>query len=72
MSEKKAAYLGDGAYVEGHGSCEVRIYTSDGITETNEIFLEPQAIAKLNKFADRLWKPLEVIAHHEMKKEWEK
>ena len=67
MSEKQATYLGDGVYAEDD-SCQIMLYTGNG----NEIFLEPQAIAKLNKFADRLWKPLEVIAHHEMMKEWEK
>ena len=73
MSDKQATYLGDGVYAQGHGSCEVRIYTSDGITETNSIYLEPQSIDRLNNFVKNLWKkPLDVIAHHELKKEWEK
>jgi hypothetical protein len=72
MSEKQATYLGDGVYAEDDAYCQIRLYTSNGITVTNEIFLEPQAIDRLNKFANSLWNPIKVVAHHELKKEWEK
>jgi hypothetical protein len=38
MKENKI-YLGDGLYAEYDG-LQVRLYTSDGIRETNEVFLE--------------------------------
>jgi len=71
MSEKKAAYLGDGVYAE-EDVYGIRLYASNGIKISNEIFLDPQSIHKLIKFTDLLWKPEQVVAHHELKKEWEK
>jgi len=72
MSEKKATYLGDGVYAEEDSYItQIRLYTSNGVKVTNEIFLEPQSIHKLIKFTDLLWKPEQVVAHHELKKEWE-
>jgi len=72
MSEKKAAYLGDGVYAEEDYAQQIRLYTSNGIKVTNEIYLEPMILEQLVKFAQRVWKPEQVVAHHELKKEWEK
>jgi len=37
-------YLGDGAYVEYDGF-QVRLYTSNGIEVTNEVYLEPAVLS---------------------------
>lgn len=47
------AYLGDGAYVEDEDGL-LRIYTSDGISDTNEVFLGAQEWASLVDFVKRL------------------
>lgn len=52
MSELKE-YIGDGAYVDFNGH-DIRIYTSDGVTETNEIFLERFVYEALKRFIDRV------------------
>ena len=45
-------YLGDGAYAEtGHWPGQVRVYTSDGISSTNEVFLEIDMIDQLHAWA---------------------
>jgi hypothetical protein len=46
-------YLGDGAYVEWDGN-QFRLFTTNGVIETNEIFMEPFALDALNAFAARL------------------
>ena len=44
-------YLGDGAYVKrGRYPGEVILTTSDGISDTNTIYLEPSAIDTLLQF----------------------
>lgn len=49
MSAIRSAFLGDGAYVEWNGYAFV-LYTSDGITRTNEIYLERPHIRELMAF----------------------
>jgi len=49
MSKLPEVYLGDGAYVEWNGYAFV-LYTSDGISRTNEIYLEPNSAHVLIKF----------------------
>lgn len=49
MPAMKSSYLGDGAYVEWNGYAYV-LYTSDGITRTNEIYLERPHIQELMTF----------------------
>lgn len=51
MSKSKTPkrYLGDGAYVEFVG-CQIRLYTSNGLFETNEVFLETDMIHNLVDF----------------------
>ena len=46
-------YLGDGAYVRWTGYA-FDIFTSNGITETNHVFLEPEHIEVLNRFCKRM------------------
>jgi hypothetical protein len=46
--KKEAKYIGDGVYVEqGAWAGQIRLFTSDGINETNEIFLEPSEMNAL-------------------------
>lgn len=52
--EKSKAYLGDGAYVvvdDRFGRGGLKIFTSNGISVTNEVFLESEGIALLIRFA---------------------
>jgi hypothetical protein len=49
MPERKV-YLGDGAYAEFDGY-SIRLYTSDGINETNNVILEPELVLALQNFA---------------------
>lgn len=42
-------YLGDGAYVEWNGYAFV-VYTTNGISRTNEIYLEPDHMQQLSAF----------------------
>lgn len=57
MKETKI-YLGDAVYCEFDGY-QFRLTTEDGMGPTNEIFLEPQVLDILNKFADKVLKPQE-------------
>ena len=50
---KDEIYLGDGAYVELIGS-SLRIYTSNGIETTNEVWLERREWHALVNFVDGL------------------
>lgn len=45
-------YLGDAAYVEMDGDCVI-ISTSNGITETNKIYLERDSWKALKEFVER-------------------
>jgi len=48
-----AVYLGDGAYAELDDTGGVRIFTSNGVTEENEIFLELPMVGILNRYIER-------------------
>lgn len=50
MSGGAKSYLGDGVYVEAVNGM-VRLTTEDGISVTNEIFLEPEVFQALVKWA---------------------
>lgn len=50
MTTSPKIYLGDGAYVEWNGWAFI-ITTNNGIESTNEIYLEPEHIAALIRFA---------------------
>lgn len=43
-------YLGDGTYAELDASGMIRLFTTDGRTTQNEIFLEPEVYATLEQF----------------------
>ena len=53
MSEKPTDYLGDGLYAEFDGF-QFRLYASDGISVTNEVFLEPEVMRAFIAFAKRV------------------
>jgi len=59
MSESKlpASYLGDGVYVEFTGY-DFRVYTSNGVSETNSIHLELLALRGLINFVRKQGVPL--------------
>lgn len=52
MADENRAYIGDGVYAEFQGF-QIRLYSSDGIRETNEVFLEITALKELIAFAKR-------------------
>lgn len=54
----KKAYLGDGVYAEFEGpSAILKLTTSDGLRETNVIYLEPEVIRDLLEFLTPLYLP---------------
>lgn len=52
---KRKEYLGDGVYAE-HDGYAVVLTTSNGIEQTNRIFLEPEVIRELKKYLSSLEK----------------
>lgn len=48
-------YIGDGAYVEFDGYALI-LTTENGIEVTNTIYLEPDVLDKLNRYADKIRK----------------
>jgi hypothetical protein len=50
----KKAYIGDGVYAEEWEMGGVRLTTEDGYRITNVIVLEPEVIAGLHLWLDRL------------------
>ncbi|HET9253882.1 MAG TPA: hypothetical protein VFO16_01610 [Pseudonocardiaceae bacterium] len=52
-------YIGDGVYAEVTVSHDViRLTTSDGISDTNEIFLDPDIFVALVQFVREAWPTL--------------
>lgn len=49
MTDDKRVYLGDGVYASFDG-CQVWIWTSDGISDSRQIALEPNVIQSLVAF----------------------
>lgn len=49
MNDKQ--YLGDGVYVEMDDGM-VRLTTSDGIVDTNEIYLEPEVLEEFIRYVE--------------------
>lgn len=45
-------YLSDGAYAEMRDG-RIRLYTNDGLTTTNEVFLDPEVWLALTRFAEQ-------------------
>jgi hypothetical protein len=49
---RQPIYLGDGLYAEvGHWEGETRVYASNGVTQSNEVFLDADMIDKLHAWA---------------------
>ena len=48
--DNKNRYLGDGVYVEVDVSGDIKLYTSNGYTITNEIILDTQIATALVKW----------------------
>lgn len=46
-------YLGDGLYVEIVSGQMVRLFTNDGLRDTNEVFLEPEVLTNFLKYVDK-------------------
>lgn len=42
-------YIGDGVYIECTDGFQYRMFTSDGIRTTNEIFLDPYVVNALRR-----------------------
>lgn len=47
----RTVYLGDGLYASFDGF-QLRLYASDGISETNEVFLDSDTLASLLQFVE--------------------
>ena len=48
------SYLGDGAYVYMAPDRSVVLFTSNGITETNKVYLEPEVLAYFTRWQKRV------------------
>lgn len=61
MSDHRQSYLGDAVYYEfdGHG---VDLTTSNGLTTTNRIFLEPEVIVALLRALAADFDPAKLVA----------
>ena len=53
MDNKKIIYLGDGLYVE-HDYYQIRLFASNGVETTNEVFLEQNVLTAFLKYIDKL------------------
>lgn len=53
--EYPKVYIGDGAYAEYDGY-QIRVTAKDGISVTNEVFLNPETFIGLLNYAKRFWR----------------
>ena len=53
MASSTPAYLGDGVYAAFDGF-QIRLWTTDGISETNVIFLDPEVQVELVRFIEKI------------------
>jgi hypothetical protein len=53
-TDNDQAYLGDGLYVD-HDGYQVRLYASDGISVTNEVFLDPRTLESFLIWVESKW-----------------
>lgn len=51
MNEEQPRYLGDGVYVTTDRGM-VKLYTSDGLSETNVVYLEPEVLRAFLRWAE--------------------
>ena len=57
MSDFEKVYLGDGAYIEFDGYA-FKLSTSNGIYDTNVIYLEPEVMTKFIDYVDLIKKKI--------------
>jgi hypothetical protein len=57
---RNKTYLGDAVYAEFDGY-QIKLTTSEGAEDTNEIYLEPSVVNCLIKFIDSVTVPVESI-----------
>lgn len=53
MPKQQPTYLGDGAFVEWNGYAFV-IFTDNGLSRTNEVYLEPNHMRELIRYAQEI------------------
>ena len=53
--DNQKTYLGDGVYAMQDCACQIKLYTSNGIDVTNEIYLEREVFESLLRFAAKIW-----------------
>lgn len=53
MAEKMRTYLGDGLYAEFDGF-QIRLFAHNGVTHTNEVYLEPAVLQSFLKFIEQV------------------
>lgn len=58
MTEHDKTYLGDGVYVTIEVGM-IKLTTSNGIRDTNTIYMEPKVLALFREWCDRLLKQAE-------------
>lgn len=51
MVGERRQYIGDGCYVEASPGGMIKLTTSDGIRDTNTVYLEPVVYRELVRFA---------------------
>lgn len=51
--DQRREYLGDGLYVEYDG-WQFRLFASNGLGTTNEVFLEPDVLAAFQRYITKL------------------
>lgn len=51
--DRDKTYLGDGLFAEYDG-WQIKLYASDGIQETNTVYLEPQVLRAFEAYISKL------------------
>lgn len=57
MTATGETYLGDGVYARHNAFGQIEVYTSNGMTESRPIYLEPETMQALHVFAQAVWPP---------------
>ena len=53
MKPNEKVYLGDSVYAEFDG-CDIKLTTTNGLEDTNTIYLDPDVQVNLVKFVERI------------------
>jgi hypothetical protein len=57
LPERRLEYLGDGLYATFDGY-QIRLFASNGLETTNEVFLEPHVFSAFMRYASSIgWTP---------------